>query len=205
MTREELLQIAKPILFNTEMVRAILDGRKTVTRRLVKPQPTYRLTCGQNWEKLLVAAAAPYQPGDILYVRETWFYESHMEDVTAGDPDLPSGRYLHRYIYKADSQDYPVNVGYGATGWRPSIHMPKEAARIWLMVKDVRVDRLNDITPDDAVKEGTKETFPPLAVDEFRDIWNSTINKSDLDRNGWEANPWVWIIEFERCEKPDNF
>lgn len=218
MTREELLQIAKPILFNTEMVRAILDGRKTVTRRLVKTQPTYRLTCGQNWEKLLVEAAAPYQPGDILYVRETWFYESHMEDVTAGDPDLPSGRYLHRYIYKADSQDYPVNVGYGATGWRPSIHMPKEAARIFLKVKDVRVERLQDIKnlreegiiPSEscehcfAVCGGCEPKNSPTGCDNevvnFADIWDSTIKKSDLDRYGWDANPWVWVIEFERIE-----
>lgn len=146
-----------PILFNTDMVRAILDERKGETRRIVKGfipddaiwgytafTPNGYISCrgtfadgyGEKFFKL------PCEPGDILYVRETWFYESHMEDVTAGDPDLPSGRYLHRYIYKADSPDYPVNVGYGATGWHPSIHMPKEAARIWLKVKNVRVERL---------------------------------------------------------------
>lgn len=81
--------------------------------------------------------------------------------------------------------------------------MPKEAARIWLKVVDVRVERLQDITPDEAINEGTKEQFPPLAVDEFREIWNATIKKPDLDCYGWEANPWVWVIEFERCEKPE--
>ena len=202
-----------PILFNTEMILAILDGRKTVTRRVIKV-PTYyphfyklhdntdgaitstrdRLYAGFykddqifyiDGEKHVDAVyyQAPYQPGDILYVRETW-------------SELSFG-----YVYKADGEniDHLGNV----IRWHPSIHMPKEAARIWLKVKDVRVERLQEIKPDDAVKEGTKETFPPLAVDEFRDIWNSTIKKSDLDRYGWDASPWVWVIEFERCEEPE--
>lgn len=202
-----------PILFNTEMVRAILDGRKTVTRRLVKPQPTERLICGQNWEKLLVAAAAPYQPGDILYVRETW----HKYKKRVGNGE---GCYIAEfYGYKssiANSED-------ANEPWKPSIHMPKEATRIWLKVKDVRVERLKDMTDKDALKEGAQGVKcdhaglgaygctdcmntgwlePPIL--EFMGIWNSTIKKSDIYRYGWDANPWVWVIEFERCEKPEN-
>lgn len=187
-----------PILFNTDMTRAILDDRKGATRRIVKgfipndamwgftafTQKGY-ISCrgtfadgyGEKFFKM------PCQSGDIMYVRETW-------------SELSFG-----YVYKADGEniDHLGNV----IRWRPSIHMPKEAARIWLKVKDVRVEQLREITPDDAVREGTKDTFPPLAVDEFRDIWNSTIKKSDLDLYGWDASPWVWVIEFERCEKPE--
>lgn len=199
-----------PILFNTEMVRAILDGRKTVTRRLVKPQPTERLICGQNWEKLLVAAAAPYQPGDILYVRETW----HKYKKRVGNGE---GCYIAEfYGYKssiANSED-------ANEPWKPSIHMPKEAARIWLKVKDVRVERLRDMSDDDCENEGLENFCKKCSglfsncdtclndggiKEDFKELWNSTINKSDLDRYGLDANPWVWVIEFERCEKPENF
>ena len=227
----------KPILFNTEMVRAILDGRKDATRRIVKGfipddavwgytafTPKGYISCrgtfadgyGEKFFKL------PCEPGDILYVRETWFYEHHMENKTAGEPDLPSGRYSHRYIYRADDSDYPVYIGVGAYGWHPSIHMPKEAARIWLKVTDVRIERLQSITAEGAIREGaegekchhtnagafgctdcmnTGWIEPPQV--EFMQIWNSTIKKSDLDRYGWDASPWVWVIEFERCEKPE--
>ena len=168
-----------PILFNTDMVRAILDGRKTVTRRLIKLQSS------GDWCTVL-GEIAPYQPGDVLYVRETYM------------------DYAGLNMYKADCDKYRLeSLKLAGFKWSPSIHMPKEAARIWLKVTNVRVERLQDITPDDATKEGTKETFPPLARDEFRDIWNSTLKKSDLDRYGWEASPWVWVIEFERCEKPE--
>lgn len=226
----------KPILFNSDMVRAILDGRKTVTRRTVKFKdgwnpswtgymPDGAVLYGSN---NIPAAKAPYQPGNIMYVRETWFYESHMEDTTAGEPDLPSGRYSHRYIYRADNPDYPVNIGVGATGWRPSIHMPKEAARIFLRVTDVRAERLQDITQAEAISEGVLNskqcesleyqkavdsalkngTKPPLGytpIERFAGVWNSTIKKYDLARYGWDANPYVWRIEFERCEKTEGW
>lgn len=209
-------------------ISALLDGRKTVTRRLVGEKvciirddqeinknfkgqfELYNITprCGipQN-----VFFKPPYQPGDILYVRETWFYESHMEDKTEGEPDLPNGRYSHRYTYRADNPDYPVNTGVGACGWHPSIHMPKEAARIWLKVTDVRVERLQEINGQDVLKEGLNSLVHPKAFyfdmnqrEMFEKLWNSIIKKSDLDRYGWEANPWVWVIEFERCEKPED-
>jgi len=206
-----------PILFNTEMVQAILDGRKTVTRRMIKPQPidghfsfVYHSRNIHIWTGSEIIKP-PYQPGDILYVRETWFYEHHMEDKTAGEPDLPSGKYSHRYIYKADNPDYPANIGIGATGWKPSIHMPKEAARIWLKVTDVRVERLQDITDEGILKEGLDgfvfegedEGLPIIARNRFVRLWNATIKKSDLDRYGWDTNPWVWVIEFKRCGKPE--
>ena len=215
----------KPILFNTEMVRAILDGRKDATRRIVKGfipddavwgytafTPKGYISCrgtfadgyGEKFFKL------PCEPGDILYVRETWFYEHHMENKTAGEPDLPSGRYSHRYIYRADDSDYPVYIGVGAYGWHPSIHMPKEAARIWLCVTDVRVERLQEITAESALTEGADKYIhangtlnEDQTITSFIGIWNSTIKKSDLDRYGWDASPWVWVIEFERCEKPE--
>lgn len=91
--------------------------------------------------------------------------------------------------------------------WKPSIHMPKEAARIWLKVTDVRVERLQDITIDGIRNEGLSSASVhagdiEIALKEWELLWDSTIKKSDLDRHGWDANPWVWIIGFERCEKP---
>jgi hypothetical protein len=197
----------KGILFNTEMVRAILDGRKTCTRRIVKPQITahYGAQC----------IKPPYQPGDILYVRETW-----------------CGWYLPlvgmHYCYRAtepDGNKRPTSPEYDCDvekiSWHPSIHMPKEAARIWLKVTDVRVERLQDITPKEAENEGVGNLFYDdigyseknygtevdpeygIAKEQFAWLWESTIKKSDLDSYGWDANPWVWVIEFERCESQE--
>lgn len=215
----------KPILFNTEMVRAILDGRKTCTRRLVKPQPdekhTYPLGfVTDSTEKKEVGCfgfgideyggsiqyAKPpygYAPGDILYVRETWM------------------DYAGRTMYRADCDKYRLeSLKLAEFSWKPSIHMPKEAARIWLRVTDVRVERLQGITPKDAENEGVGNLFYEeigyseknygtevdpeygIAKEQFAWLWELTIKKSDLDRYGWGANPWVWVIEFERCEKP---
>ena len=108
-----------------------------------------------------------------------------------------------RYFYKAsESENFK---------WHPSIHMPKEAARIWLKVTDVRVERLQDITIEGIRKEGLEPRFnvkdkfsDGIARGRFLELWNNTIKKSALDKYGWDANPWVWVIEFERCEKPEN-
>ena len=196
----------KPILFNTEMVKAILDGRKTCTRRIVKPQweecpackyvhneyiydkmaeNVYCARCGYPLEP---ERRAPYHPGDIMYVRETWM------------------DYAGRTMYRADCDKYRLeSLNLAGFSWKPSIHMPKEAARIWLKVTDVRVERLQEISGEDLTKEGIdlfRSNYVRVAFDEFKNIWNSTIKKSDLDRCGWDANPWIWVIEFERCEKP---
>ena len=234
----------KPILFNTEMVRAILDGRKTCTRRVIKPQPQSGLCytyagghkdCIGKWtypnrgahklwgeeyklpenikdEELSKRWNPPYHTDDILYVRETW--SEGYEDGT--------------YIYRADDKlaDLPTFKESSKLIYRPSIHMPKEAARIWLKVTNVRVERLQEMKPVDVIKEGaypdcwdclntygesgsqccygTEEQCSQCdeVMMEWEKLWNSTIKKSDLDRYSWDANPWVWVIEFERCEKP---
>lgn len=186
----------KPILFNTEMVRAILDGRKTCTRRLVRflpgenPQWTGYIRDGlmlYNGRNEPCIMKAPYQPGDILYARETW-------------KKAPNGYYYYEDWQKDDIAD--------VTKWKPSIHMPKEAARIWLKVTDVRVERLQEITSEQICREGVEVEYPHVLNGEekryaFSRLWDSTIKKSDLDRYGWNASPWVWVIEFERCEKPE--
>lgn len=206
-----------PILFNTEMVKAILYGIKSCTRRMVKPQPDEKHTYPLGYvtdstEKKDVGcfgfgideyggsvqyAKPPYHPGDILYVRETWG-EGYEEGT---------------YIYKADDKlaNLPRFSESSKLIYHPSIHMPKEAARIWLKVTDVRVERLQEITDKDAEQEGAQPDYPfDYAVDKwpnlehFKEIWNGTIKKSDLDRYGWDANPFVWVIEFERCEKPED-
>lgn len=200
----------KPILFNTEMVRAILDGRKTCTRRVIKPQweecPTCKYVhneyiydkmaenvyCARCGYPLKPKRRLPYQPDDILYIRETWDCYPEYEDENA--PGI--------YYYKADGDLRPEE--YRNIGWLSPIHMPKEAARIWLKVTDVRVERLQKITEVQAQAEGCNSgllTGACTARGQFEDLWNSTIKKSDIDRYGWDASPWVWVIEFERCEK----
>ena len=192
----------KPILFNTEMVRAILDGRKTCTRRIIKAEKVDNVLNSParksnpdipdaQFIKCLVDMK--YEPGDILYVRETW-YKSPLRYMYRAD-------YSHTERFYTDGKE--VNIK-----WRPSIHMPKEAARIWLKVTDVRVERLQEITSQGAWKEGARCSclypVPDCAGNKtaFIEIWNSTIKKPDLDRYGWNVNPWVWVISFERCEKP---
>ena len=150
---------------------------------------------------------APYQPGDILYVRETW----HKYTKRVGNGE--SCKLAEFYGYKASI----ANSEDANEPWKPSIHMPKEAARIWLKVTDVKVERLQEITDKECIKEGIypsncrncNATFgcdvcPDEGydeVDEFVEVWDSTIKKFDLDRYGWDANPYVWVIEFERFEK----
>lgn len=207
----------KPILFNTKMVRAILDGRKDATRRIVKGfipddavwgytafTPKGYISCrgtfadgyGEKFFKL------PCESGDILYVRETWM------------------DYAGLTMYKADCDIYRLDsLNFAGFVWHPSIHMPKGAARIWLKVTDVRVERLQEITDEQAKREGIQYDECPTGftwkqetdmhncyttpIGAMQALWNSTIKKSDLDRYGWDANPWVWVIEFERCEKPE--
>ena len=173
----------KPILFSTYMVQAILDGRKTMTRRVVKPQP---LWIGEPNVPFKTQDAdhkgiinSPYQPRDILYVRETWHQH-----------------YDGSFAYKATD---PKN-----TGWHPSIHMPREAARIFLEVTDVRVERLQEITEEDAIKEGVRVGIGGMPYfscqDAFPALWDSTIKNQDLPLYGWDSNCWVWIYEFKRLE-----
>lgn len=229
----------KPILFNTEMVRAILDGRKSCTRRIVKPEPQGYFEVNENpvyiydtdWNQGRITP--PYQPGDILYVRETFAWQPCWDcamDVEQGGCENEAERRLHDkkkehgcYMYRASCEDneYP-----SADTWHPSIHMKKDIARIWLKVTDVRVERLQEMKPVDVIKEGaypdcwdclntyeesgsqccygTEEQCSQCdgVMMEWEKLWNSTIKKTDLDRYSWDANPWVWVIEFERCKKP---
>lgn len=206
----------KPVLFNIDMVRAILDGRKTVTRRLIKPQPSKGKDCvgwcidSTSGKEIGCAGFGrygnieffrpPYQIGDIIYVREAWFNNG--------------SRYMYRANY-SESEKFYCNGKEIAMKWHPSIHMPKEAARIWLKVTDVRLEKLREVTEEQAAKEGAIDNrgfihSPDNEYDEihtarehFEKIWDSTIQKQDLNQYGWDANPWVWVIEFERCEKPE--
>lgn len=182
----------KPILFSTPMVQAILEGRKTQTRRVVKPQPIKKghfwTLDGAGWSSSSVVPVyghslytrMPYKPGDILWVRETWYLETFYG--------------AHSYVYRASEPNYPVNVGAGQHGWRPSIFMPQDVARIFLRVKEVRVEKVQDITEEDTINEGVNNK------EKFALLWDKLNKKRGY---GWEANPWVWVIEFERIEKPE--
>lgn len=245
----------KPILFNTAMIKAILEGRKTQTRRLVKQPPIVGdiLHDEKGWyyddgTKNGHTLIPPCNPGDILWVRETW------DNV----PVSHGGhfRFVGRYYYKVDGDLRPD----GWRGnWHPSIHMPKEAARIFLLVKDVRVERLQEITKQDAISEGISRLFDCLTKAEYEEwanrsgvqvpqneqpwnnylwhghfgvhgmgnrisnawpwqlsgyanprgsfssLWNRTVDLKDWDKYGWDANPWVWVIKFERVENPANW
>ena len=219
MKREELLQVAKPILFNTDMVREILGDRKTVTRRIVKGDidailnSTYHKEHPEVSDKQIISklCTQPYQQGDILYVRETW----NICNMCADGNTIV-------FIYKADKSEkesamevkvsdelydkYERSMAENNSEWRPSIHMPKEAARIFIKVTDVRVERLQEITWQEAAREGcygstSDEPDPlfniPTLRGEFQKLGDSTCKKN-LQIHGWDANPWVWVIEFER-------
>lgn len=190
----------RPILFNTEMVKAILEGRKTCTRRAIKfssgmtGRPIGKAGDSSNPLGVMYPGGIkrpPYQRGDILYVRETW--------CSAYDGE--------KFFYLADkltNREERLLLNYDDVKWHPSIHMPKGAARIWLKVTDVRIERLQDITETQAQPEGCNSgllTGPCTARGQFENLWNSTIKKPDADKYGWSANPWVWVIEFGRCGK----
>ncbi len=201
-----------PILFNTEMVRAILDDRKTVTRRVIRGKITINEAAGHKITffpykprkdgvksikyftmESFVEHESPYQPGDILYVRETWARVG--EDVDRMFFEESGNMWDGMFLYKADGIDLS-DIG----KWHPSIHMPKEAARIWLKVTDVRVERLQDIGAKDCNREGI-DINQSGTFKWFSALWDSTVKAED--RYSWYANPWVWVIEFERCGRPD--
>lgn len=228
----------KPILFNTEMVKAILDGRKTVTRRVLAEKVMLDKKWGLDREPYLhngkwyydeqtavddsrtIELKPKYQPGNILYVRETWCKGSF--DVE----ELPDGRTGETFVeQRIGDNDYIFKefclrnkIWIDEVTWRPSIHMPREAARIWLKVTNVRVERLQDITAEQARKEGVKDPYDyqdpsfyelesmknlECDVAAFAGLWFLTLPKYYYDWQAWEGNPWVWVISFERCEKPE--
>lgn len=242
-----------PILFNTEMVRAILDERKTATRRICKDgndftvpdmsfydadKRTYAVHSYANKEhtdKLSLAERiCPICPSDILYVRETWrvgAWDIRNQMIAFDYKDGTCGELVHIHDRKLfermvdqsredarkarceyNGVDFVWEKGKSPCRWHPSIHMPREAARIWLKVTDVRVERLQAMTLDDFLSEGV--TIRPEAFndpdnaylqarDAFVKIWDSTIKKEEIYLYGWDGNPWVWAIEFERCKKPE--
>ncbi len=219
-----------PILFKTEMVQALLAGRKTMIRRIIKQKSNVCMFCGCtdnnckvciertgepcywiNDEKTICSACAEdkstnkakYQIGDLLWVRETWMQNPNIEIF----PEEPM-----RYKASASKQYVEEWAGY----WKPSIYMPKEAARIWLRVINVKCERLQDITADDAVKEGIKKIeglgwkhysakshftkqelkdacpFLKSPILSFLSLWESINGKESLERN-----PWIFAYEFE--------
>lgn len=224
----------KSIVFNTEMVRAILDGRKTTTRRVVLQNKdiqefkTTRYPNGWwlkgrvyvNWNSLICdlrrEKSCKYWTGDTLYVREMWQYMGCVSD---------DSRIAGQIVYRADWK------GNEPLAWRPSIHMPKEAARLFLRVTNVRVERLQDIDANGCIAEGIpyEEVVPAISslpdnpffdmdkivgdmqqreeekliAQSFGNLWNNNIKPKDINSYGWDANPWVQVISFERISKEE--
>ncbi len=232
MIRREVKE--RPIIFNTEMVRAILDNSKTQTRRVIKPQPhiihaqdgtTYLQIHNRGvWFNNDPNKVSKYQIGDLLYVRETWaIYDLFMKPETFVYQDdevwLFTGKAnkkMKKHIIYRASVKYPDKLG-----WRSPYHMFKEFARIWLKVTNVRVERVQDISPKGGIAEGAsyysshmnewatlekvrefdKKAIAyqqPYLVGWFALLWDSINEKKGF---GWDTNPWVWVIEFERIEK----
>lgn len=186
----------RPIIFSTPMVQEIINNTKTMTRRIVRPQPNTIEKDSRDrkplafWVNNFEWMKPPYQPGDILWVRETW---AKISDWTIVDPEvgLPDG-----YIYKAD-----WGCGVEHPRWRPNIHMPKEAARLFLEVAEIRVERLQEILCGDMMAEGvipktvTGGQWQQWQHEYFKPLWDSIYSKRGF---GWEQNPWVWVIKFKR-------
>lgn len=228
----------KPILFNSKMVRKILEGKKTCTRRIANIGTEFTCFSGEHefirddfiegsqytgyvCRKCGFGVAPPrcrvpigtslfrpkYNVGDVLYVRETWAKPYGREIRYAADYE--KNDYLS---YDDGATMYPVQMIH----WSPSIHMPKEYARIFLEITEVKLERLQSMSEEDAIKEGCSagsveikggpwgvEDDPEFwtAKEAFCDVWNETVKKADLNRFGWDANPWVWVYHFKVIEK----
>jgi len=197
-----------PMLFSTPMIQAILEGSKTQTRRIVKGRLLQLLNDGliletisgknnSSWE-------TPYKEGDVVWVRESW-HTSYNNKADKWEP-----------VYKADGVYYYDDDG--PIRWKPSMHMPKNVCRLFLKVKSVRVERLQDIFHYDVLEEGIKEftkdgviskfglkdwawsDMPKDRKDAFKMLWQSINGKES-----WNENPWVFAITFERIERPVDF
>lgn len=193
----------RPILFSAPMVRAILEGRKTQTRRVIKPQPVMGLSNCSNsptgwaektsedhlWDCSCRIKIKPHKcpygkPGERLWVREA--FAVHPSQCTT--------------IYRADWAGSTALPDGDIIKWKPSIHMPRRASRITLEITDIRVERLQDITPDDAQAEGVSPVYccapcayPTLTVRRpFYELWESIYGPES-----WDQNPFVWVIEFK--------
>lgn len=184
----------KPILFNGEMVRAIIDGRKTMTRRVIKPQPT-RMEDWRRRASVLSDGELKYgKAGEgLLWVRETW---RELGSVQQEDGTIPEGIGRDQIVYRADEQ---VDPG----PWRPSIFLPRTLSRLTLRVSNVRVERLQNITPEDVRAEGilltADESMSANSASKyrpkFRYLWDSINAKRGYL---WESNPWCWVIEWDK-------
>lgn len=213
----------KPILFSTPMVQAILEGRKTMTRRTVKFPKNWNHK-DDVWDWVALKDFHPnvfkYKVGDVLWVRETFLFYS---DENANDAVL----------YKAEphADEFSKGLFEGKPKWKPSIFMPKEACRIFLEITDIKVERLQDISEEDAIKEGIeseikadRKWFYNYLTKEFSFLGSENVRHEHLGKiysssqisfvtlwksiNGiesWEANPFVWVISFKQIEKPENF
>jgi|SRR5690554_841295 len=210
--------VFRPILFSTPMVQAILDGRKTQTRRIIKPQPTKQLsfsgTFKKHWSENVSDLKLPYfqakyQKGDIMWVRETFeVVPVEMASIKENRSDVRM-----KIKYKADG-------GQSFLRWKPSIFMPKKACRIFLKVTNVRVERLQNISEEDAISEGVEVICPAPLLFRYKNYWDNVDQHPHLSSakfsfrslwetiNGlssWNENPWVWVYDFERIERPLGF
>lgn len=219
----------KSILLNTNEVQAILSGHKTQTRRVIKPQPkcknvkyeyghlTEYSMRGSCWNE--IATHKPkYQVGDTLWVRETF---CKLWEIDKNEQAIEE---TGKYYYAADGYNptpfnyFPDDDGFShgrdCPRWNPSVHMPKEAARLFLTVTAVRTERLQDISADDCIREGIKPETPIHMIGfygtaaisrvmqenvyyEFSEIWNSIKAKRDGGAYAWDKNPWVWVYDFD--------
>lgn len=220
----------KPILFNTPMTRAVAEGWKTATRRIAYIND--EISCGDGTKdhefvpddfghgkstgficrRCGFGVAPPhsrvpcgtslfrprYREGDILYVREAW----------AMSPDIL--REVPGPVYKADFTESELQrMKEKHFRWKPSIHMPASIARIFLRVSRVGLQRLQDITSDQCADEGIElfsgpaEAREAYYISSFAALWDTTMPAEDLPEYGWDANPWVWVIEFEKCKQPE--
>lgn len=210
-------QKIRPILFSTDMVKAILEGRKTQTRRIVKDKLLQENTYQTDEEFMKLTTLSKHRIGDILWVRESF------QNAIAFIPDKKIMK--KGIVYKADPGMINAAESLGVF-WKPSIHMPKTACRLFLKITNLKLERLHDITEADAIAEGVYyedfwemyncyecddkghkggnnlciDGFYRTAIESFRSLWRKINGEESL-----KSNPYVWVIEFKKTDKPKNF